>query len=181
MFDRKKFDGDLALGRKAENNFASYLVEYYGDKLLNLQWAPDKNFKAWDIKVKILEDGAEKEITYEVKSDTKSMDTGNFVVEYLSWWNPSWINATKADYWVHYVGNWSWWIQKASVLKEALENSNWPKVKWWDDKASWMYKIPCSQLPILFSKVDTDVKGGEYYGEAGWSDNSSSAEVPWEI
>lgn len=58
-----------------------------------------KNFKDWDVKTT----AREKTLLYEVKSETNASKTGNICIEFRNNNMPSGINATKADFWVHYV------------------------------------------------------------------------------
>tara|TARA_R110000868_G_scaffold352655_1_gene613902 strand:- start:306 stop:746 length:441 start_codon:yes stop_codon:yes gene_type:complete len=57
------------------------------------------NCKEWDIKT--LNDGVE--TYYEVKSEVNCFKYGNICVEYKCNNKDSGINATTADYWVHYA------------------------------------------------------------------------------
>jgi hypothetical protein len=58
-----------------------------------------KNFKDWDVKTT----KNDKVLLFEVKSETNASKTGNICIEFSNSNMPSGINATKADYWVHYV------------------------------------------------------------------------------
>ena len=43
--------------------------------VLKLEFAPNKQFKDWDLKITSEKNGEIKETTYEVKSDDKSLET----------------------------------------------------------------------------------------------------------
>jgi len=68
------FVKDLKAGKSAEILFAKYLMDF--PKLTSLELAQGKN-KDWDIKITT----TEKEITYEIKMDIASEETGNIAIE----------------------------------------------------------------------------------------------------
>lgn len=165
------FDNSLKLWKKAERRYAQVLKDRYWDNLVDLEFAPDKTFKDWDIRIKVLEDWEVHVKTYEIKSDTKSQETWNFVVEFYSRGKPSWIARTKADYWCHYTlpskyyEDGGWREQNTEELKKKLKEKKWYVVNWWDKKATRMFRIPCRELPNFFYKIDTDIKWGEMEDE----------------
>lgn len=147
------FTNDLAIGRKAEKEFAKLLIDI--EKVISLEFSQWK-FPYRDIKI-ITPDW---EKTYEVKSDTKAQDTGNFVIESRFKWSPSWIFTSKADYIVYYV-KWEWWVAERWALILKLIDIEKEEVKGWDWRQSTMWKIKCTELPNLFSKIKTNGQGGE--------------------
>lgn len=149
-----KFEKSVVLWKKREKEFGAFLERKYWDDLLKIEYAPDKKFKDRDVRATLMIDGEKCIRTYEVKSDTKSLSTGNFAVEYWSYGEPSWIAATKADYWVHYtLPHWRW-IQDVAELKAKLKEKKRYDVRGWNGNKSRMFILPCSELPHLFNKID---------------------------
>lgn len=148
------FTNDLAIGRKAEKEFAKVLLDT--KQIISLEFAQGK-FKDWDIKTNEI---PEWEVTYEIKSDTMAEDTGNYVIEYMFKWKPSWIYTSKADYIVYYV-KWEWWIAERGALILGLMNTEKRETKGWDGWNSSLRVISCDKLPDLFNKIKTNGQGGE--------------------
>lgn len=154
MTSKTPFKKSVVLWKKREKEFGAFLERKYWKDLLKIEYAPDRKFKDRDVRATLMIDGEKCVRTYEVKSDTKSLSTGNFVVEFWSFWHPSWIAATKADYWVHYtLPHWRW-IQDVAELKTKLKEKKRYVVNWWNGWASRMFKMPCSELLYLFDKID---------------------------
>jgi hypothetical protein len=59
----------------------------------------------------------------EVKSDEKSKETGNIVVEVEFNNKPSALSTTKADYWVWWDGNLFTWF-KTNEIKKCINETN---------------------------------------------------------
>ena len=100
MNEKENFDRELAKGKRIEREFVSKMIRDELD-LLKVEFAPNKAFKDWDVKVVYDNDGKEVEKTYEIKSDDKSLETGNICFEYACNGEPSGIYASKADYIVY--------------------------------------------------------------------------------
>jgi hypothetical protein len=66
----------LKLGKEVEKVFMRYLVDYPG--MVSLEFSKGK-CKDYDIKMTT----KDKVITYEIKSDRKSEETGNCCIEYM--------------------------------------------------------------------------------------------------
>lgn len=167
------FKRDLAVGHKAEDQFAALLKEKYGDEIVNIEKAPPVKFEDWDLKVSF-KDG--RVATYEVKADQKAGFTHNFFVEYGKQFTddgeiiPSWISTSQADNYVYRIK----WEFRAGNREEFLEKSKQVEkieTKWWDDGFSRWRLFKCKDLPLLFSKVELDGQRGEETvestGEAG--------------
>jgi hypothetical protein len=105
-----KFNKDLTQGQYFE---ALYSKLYLTEK--NVESSKDKGkFKDWDIKTTD-DDGT---ITlYEVKSDGKGHFTGNVCIEYACSDKPSSINATKADWWIHFIPSPNYTDNKYRLIK----------------------------------------------------------------
>ena len=143
------FTKDLAIGRSAEKEFAKVLLDT--KQIISLEFAQGK-FKDWDIKIDCVPDWI---LTYEIKSDTMAEDTGNYVIEYMFKWKPSWIYTSKADYIVYYI-KWEWWIAERGALILWLMNTEKRDTKWWDWRASSLWVLKCETLPNLFNKIEVD-------------------------
>ena len=143
------FTKDLAIGRSAEKEFAKVLLDT--KQIISLEFAQGK-FKDWDIKTNEI---PEWEVTYEIKSDTMAEDTGNYVIEYMFKWKPSWIYTSKADYIVYYI-KWEWRIAERGALILWLMNTEKRDTKWWDWRASSLWVLKCETLPTLFNKIEVD-------------------------
>jgi len=93
-----------------------------------------------------------KEITYEVKSDRRSEETGKCCIEYMYNWNASGIFASKADYIVYYC-NKKWRIQERWMLLAKpceIEKEIKPG---WDYWLSRLFLFSVDKLPELFENI----------------------------
>lgn len=140
----------LALGHNCERVVMRYLVDYPG--LISLEFSQGK-FKDWDIKMKYKKWKEIKEVTYEVKSDRKSEQTGNCCIECMYKGEPSGIYASKADYIVYYTDH-QWWIQERSVLLDRLEMAEKITKNGGDGHFSKLYLITVDKLPELFEHLN---------------------------
>lgn len=142
------FKDDLDYWVEKEREFAELLKKTMDITDVEFsQWV----FKDYDIKITT----PEWVKTYEIKSDRRAEETWNFVIEFGSWWHPSWITTSKADYIVYNI-KWEWRSQDREILKQNLEKVKKRKVFWWDNNASEMRLIKCDYLPILFNKVESN-------------------------
>lgn len=140
------FRSDLAIGEKAQLEFAKVLLNT--EKVIKLEFAQWK-FPDWDIKILT----PEWEKTYEVKADTMAETTGNYVIEYMFKWNPSWIFTSKADYIVYQI-KWERWMANRWALILWLIDAEKRATKWGDAWASSLWVLKCETLPTLFSKIE---------------------------
>lgn len=92
------FESDLALGKKYERK---YVNDYLQSEYEMIEYAPDKQFKDWDIKARKTR-GSKVATTFEVKADKMACWTGNFFIESSCNGESSGIRASKADYWILY-------------------------------------------------------------------------------
>jgi hypothetical protein len=81
------------------------------------QRAPNHYFPDWDIKAICPRTG--KIMTFEVKFDEMSDETGNVAIEYESRGKPSGISTTRAVCWAQYFDN-AFHIVLVGTLKEKL-------------------------------------------------------------
>ena len=93
MHDHNNFIDNLEFGNKAERRTAKLLHATYN--LLTISFNNDHRYD-----ILMHSPRLNKRITFEVKDDTRTKETGNIVVEHESWGKPSGITTTEADYWV---------------------------------------------------------------------------------
>lgn len=144
------FVSDLALGQRAEREFAKVLLDT--ENVISLEFSTGK-FKYRDIKINT----PEWEKTYEIKFDRQAEQTGNYAIEYLYKWNPSWIFESKADYIVYNIKG-ERRIAKRWALILGLMDIEKRTTKWWDSWASSLWVLKCETLPTLFNKVEYNGK-----------------------
>ena len=142
------FKTTLEWGKETERAFASKLLIKCKD-IEEIKFAPNQEFKDWDIKVI----WNWKEKTYEIKRDYKSQETWNLALEVRCNNKPSGIFASKADYIVLCLSEWEFYFQNRWELLYRLEYMDKPLVKWWDGGRAEMYLINKWDLPLLFHKL----------------------------
>ena len=105
------FDVDLQEGQKVEDTVLSMIKTKYpqAERFIG-------KCKPYDIYV------PELNIYIEVKSDKKSQETGNIVVEVEMFSKPSGLNSTKSDYWVFYTGTDYLWIKPLRIWECVSRN-----------------------------------------------------------
>jgi hypothetical protein len=142
------FKTTLEWWKETERAFASKLIQKCKD-IEEIRFAPNQQFKDWDIKVK----WNWKEKTYEIKRDYKSQETNNLALEVRCNNKPSGIYASKADYIVFCLSDGEFYFQNRWELLYRLDYM-WKKlVKWWDGDRSEMYLVSKEELPLLFNKI----------------------------
>jgi predicted RNA-binding protein with PIN domain len=92
---------------------------------------------------------------HEVKTDYKTIETGNFYIEYSqlnnNGYKPSGIDVTESDFWVQAspLGKGGIWV-KIEVLRELVSENNFPirsqPIRNADTNASVGYLIPITSL-----------------------------------
>ena len=148
------FVKDLAKWKEVEKAFAKYLIDYPG--IVSIEF-PKWKCKDYDVKMIYWDN---KVATYEIKTDFKAQDTGNFVIESRFKWEASWIYASKADYIVQYILG-KWWIQSRGELVLRINQVDKREVKGWDWFQSTLYIIKADKLPELFESLNFDEKPNE--------------------
>ena len=104
------FSEDLQAGKKIEEYILKRIqIKYPQAKIM------EGYFKEYDIII------PEINKTIEVKSDVKSLHTGNFVVEVEFDGKPSALSTTTADWWVFYDSVCEIWI-KPWLIKHAVKD-----------------------------------------------------------
>jgi hypothetical protein len=74
-------------------------------------------------------------VTFEVKNDKMSLDTGNFGIEYESWGKPSGITTTTAKYWIHKMYG-DYYITPVKVVKDMIAQKQYFRTVIGGDKGS---------------------------------------------
>ena len=106
------FQSDLKVGKIYENIVLQKIQEKYPKAYIQKGYCKD-----WDIYIPELEIGVE------VKSDKKSMHTGNIVIEIEFDNQPSALSTTKAKWWVIYDGLQYNWFMVNNIKKCITENN----------------------------------------------------------
>ena len=110
------FREDLETGLQVEQKILNILrVKYPSASLINA-------FKGYDIWV------PEKNIGVEVKSDKKSHETGNYLIEYEMSGKPSALMTTTAKYWVIDDGVYTMFIKPMDIIRCIFDNQLTHKV-----------------------------------------------------
>ena len=100
------FKEDLKIGKEIEEYVLSIIQQKYPKAKIM-----EGYFKEYDIMI------PEIDKTVEVKSDIKSLETGNYVVEVAFDGNPSALSTTTADYWVFYDSECLVWITPENIWR----------------------------------------------------------------
>lgn len=130
------FFSDLQLGKEYEKKLASLLA------FDTCEFAPERAFKAWDIK--IVRGGVE--TYYEVKCDRRTNTTKNIVIEFECSGKPSGIDATQAHYWAYFIhGTNQYLLLPVEALRTAIQNQEYKNiVKGGDGYRARMYLFSLS-------------------------------------
>lgn len=144
------FDKTLESWKKIEKAFVKKMLDMYD--IEKVEFAPDIQFKDWDVKLTI--NWIEK--TYEVKRDYKSQETWNIALEIKCNWKPSGIFASKADYIIYCLSEDEFYFRNRwELLYDLCDIAKWKKYKTlgWDGERAEMYIISKELLPILFRRL----------------------------
>jgi hypothetical protein len=107
------FKTDLPNAEKVADRFEKLLQ----DTGYKTQRAPNRYFPDWDIKA--IQPITHKVLTFEVKFDSMSDDTGNVAIEYESRGKKSGISTTKATCWVQFFDN-TFHIVMVDTLRQKM-------------------------------------------------------------
>ena len=131
------FKEDLAAGREVEEYILKRIQEKYPQAKLM-----EGYFKEYDIMI------PEINKTVEVKSDVKSLYTGNYVVEVAFDGKESALSTTTADWWVFYDSECEVWIKPELIWKsvKGLPMRNF--VGKGDEKSKTAYLCPNEYIRI---------------------------------
>ena len=105
------FKRDLKVGKIYENEVLGYIKNKYPKAYI-----VDGYFKEWDIFIPELEIGVE------VKSDKKSLHTGNIVIEIEFNNKPSALSTSKAHWWIIFDGIKYNWFTIENIKKCIKDN-----------------------------------------------------------
>jgi len=145
------FVKSLTRWKAAERIFARYLNDY--EWVISVEQSKWR-FYDWDIKLTYEKNWVTKEVTYEVKCDRKSEETGNFCIEYFNTrkQEPSGISTSKADYYVYFADS-KRWIAKRSELLVNLIWNNLTDLRDWGNNNSKMVILPVKFLSEWFEEL----------------------------
>jgi len=140
------FSDDLKSWKKTEQEFAKRLIDWW---LNRLEFAPNEQFKDWDIKIEFEKLWRNIIRTFEVKDDMISEKTGNIWFEVRCNGKPSWIYSSKADYIVYRLGD-KFYYQDRWELIFLLNDIPHTQKLWWDWDRSLLYIVEKKYLSDLF-------------------------------
>ena len=143
-----EFQKTLESWKKIEREFAKIMIDRYTD-VEKVEFAPDTQFKDWDVKITV----GWIERTYEIKRDFKSQETWNIALEIKCNWKPSGIFASKADFIIYCLNENEFYWQSRWELLYRIADINKYKTMWWDGERAEMYIISKELLPLLFNKL----------------------------
>lgn len=142
-----EFNKTLESWKKIEKAFVKKMIDMYD--IEKVEFAPDTQFKDWDVKITIWW----KEVSYEIKRDFKSQETWNIALEIRCNNKPSGIFASKADYIIYCLNDNEFYRQNRWELLYRVADINKYKTLGWDWERAEMYIIAKELLPLLFNKL----------------------------
>jgi hypothetical protein len=118
------FASDLTFGKKYEK----LTTELFESKRFEIA---EGNFKDYDVKlVYDSPEGEEVTVTFECKGDRISKNTKAIAVEFQYAGEPSGIEVTKADYWIHFVdGTNKYYLIPTRDLRRLIRRKQYFDVK----------------------------------------------------
>ena len=142
-----EFAKTLESWKKIEKAFVKKMLDMYD--IEKVEFAPDTQFKDWDVKLTIWW----KDVYYEIKRDFKSQETWNIALEIKCNWKPSGIFASKADFIIYCLNENEFYWQNRWEFLYRVADINKYKTVWWDRERAEMYIIKKELLPLLFNKL----------------------------
>ncbi len=143
------FRKDLERWRKIEKQFAAKLFKWDVSKI---EFAPNTQFKDWDLLVTFNKWWGQVTVSYEIKDDMISAQTWNVWFEVRCNGKPSGIYASKADYIVYHLGD-KFYYQDRWELIYALNDIPHTQTLWWDGNKSLLYIVNKKYLSDLFKEL----------------------------
>ena len=131
------FKEDLAAGREVEEYILKRIQEKYPQAKLM-----EGYFKEYDIII------PEINKTVEVKSDVKSLHTGNYVIEVAFDGKESALSTTTADWWVFYDSECEVWIKPELIWKAVKGLPMREFIGKGDEKSKTAYLCPKEYIRI---------------------------------
>ncbi|MBC8430228.1 MAG: hypothetical protein H8D92_02390 [Pelagibacteraceae bacterium] len=110
------FKRDLSKGKDIERRALKIVKELWNDARII-----DGYCKEWDIYI------PSENLGVEVKSDEKSKETGNIVIETSFGGKPSAINTTKSSIWIFYTGD-KFFLTTPKRIWETIKEKNYREV-----------------------------------------------------
>jgi hypothetical protein len=145
------FNTDLAFG------------ELYQRRFLNLiQWDSAEiakgNFKPWDIRIQHENDT----VLFEVKCDRRAATSGNLAIEYECSGQPSGVETTRCDFWVHFVHTKNrYYLIPINELRSAIANEQYSRrVPGGDYGRARMYLFPESVFADYMEPIPAELRDG---------------------
>jgi hypothetical protein len=142
------FQTTLEWWLEVERKFVATMLDKY-PQIERVEFAPDTQFKDWDVKLTIWW----KDVYYEIKRDFKSQETWNIALEIKCNNKPSGIFASKADYIIYCLNDNEFYRQNRWELLYRVADINKYKTLGWDWERAEMYIINKELLPLLFNKL----------------------------
>ena len=139
---RDSFKEDLEKGKIVEQ----YILEGIREKYPKAK-IMEGYFKEYDIIIPEINQ------TVEVKSDVKSLETGNYVIEVAFDQKPSALSTTTADWWVFYDSECEVWIKPDNIWKAVKGLPLRDFVGDGDSKSKSAYLCPKEYIRIQASKI----------------------------
>ena len=131
------FKEDLKAGKVVEEYILERIQEKYPKAKIM-----EGYFKEYDIII------PEINKTVEVKSDVKSLHTGNYVVEIAFDGKESALSTTKADWWVFYDSECEVWIKPESIWRAVKGLEMREFIGKGDEKSKTAYLCPKEYIRI---------------------------------
>jgi len=136
------FIEDLEVGHK---------IEKYVLKIIQKKYPKAKRMKGYFKEYDILIPEINK--TVEVKSDVKSLYTGNYLVEVAFDGKPSALSTTKADYWVFYDSECLVWITPDNIWRAVSSFGLKEFIGKGDKKSKCAYLCPKGYMTIVADQI----------------------------
>ena len=147
------FSDDLKNWRLIEKEFVRELLKINKQReIWNIEFAPDRRFEEWDVRITFRVQWKEMVKSYEVKHDKKSEETNNVWFEYRYNHKPSWIINSDADVIVYYI-NGKFYYQDRKELLAKLFDINYSNKVWGDNNASDLLVVSKEYLHELFKEL----------------------------
>lgn len=143
------FEQDLKKWKKAEREFAKRLLDWGVNRI---EFAPNEQFKDWDIKCEFEKLWHNVIRTFELKHDAISEKTWNIWFEIRCNWQPSGIYSSKADYIVYLLGD-KFYYQDRWELIFLLNDIPHTQTLGWDWNRSLLYVVEQKYLSDLFKQI----------------------------
>lgn len=143
------FEEDLKKWKKAEREFDKRLLDWW---LNRLEFAPNKQFKDWDVRIEFEKLGRNEIKTFEIKDDMISDKTWNIWFEVKCNWQPSGIYSSKADYIVYRLGD-KFYYQDRGELIFLLNGVPHTQTTGWDGNRALLYIVEKKYLSDLFKEL----------------------------